>query len=187
MTNASPPLACPNCHQVDLVQKVTAVVSGGTGTGTFVGSAQLPPTFASGARLEGESSTILSQRLMAPLRPVYQSPWGCLTVGGIIVAAPFIFAIVAWVISNIIELELPARNLLFLAIWVGGTVLIIWLTRNEASTRRAKYAVELPLWEKAIAKWQQLYYCHRCDGVFLPERGARLAPIGSMGAYLYQD
>ena len=38
---------------------------------------------------------------------------------------------------------------------------------------------------KAEQRWLEMFYCGRCDGVFMPGEG-RFVPIGEMRTYLYQ-
>src|SRR5215212_4631814 len=58
---------CPSCHQIDNVQKVTAIVSSGTTTGTV--------TYYESATYQ--TSTALAQRLMLPPKPTVDRPGGC--------------------------------------------------------------------------------------------------------------
>ena len=43
----------------------------------------------------------------------------------------------------------------------------------------------LPEWENAMRKWEQCYYCGRCDGVFIPQQSS-LIPIAQMHEFLYR-
>lgn len=40
-------------------------------------------------------------------------------------------------------------------------------------------------WQKALDKWNRLYYCSRCAGVFLPGQN-RLIPLEQMRPFLYE-
>jgi len=40
------------------------------------------------------------------------------------------------------------------------------------------------MWPKAMQRWNELYYCARCDGVFL--EGSRLVPVEQMYSFLYE-
>lgn len=53
--------------------------------------------------------------------------------------------------------------------------------QRQAARARAKLAE----WQGAYARWQALYYCARCDGVFLPQR-ASFAPAHHIWEYLYR-
>jgi hypothetical protein len=42
----------------------------------------------------------------------------------------------------------------------------IWKVRDAAECER-----EMPQWERAMARWEQLYYCPKDDVVFIPGEG----------------
>lgn len=86
---------------------------------------------------------------------------------------------------------------------VGAVVLVgllvgVWLTVRIVGWMRTQYTsgqqnyqrrmaeteAELPRWERAIEKWNQLHYCTRDDVVFVP--GQRAAPSAEMLSYLYE-
>lgn len=83
---------------------------------------------------------------------------------------------------------------------VGLIVLIVgvWLTVRVAGWLRTQYTLsmqnhqrrvaeteaELPRWERALEKWNQLYYCTRDDVVFVA--GKRAAPSADILKYLYE-
>jgi hypothetical protein len=41
-------------------------------------------------------------------------------------------------------------------------------------------------WEKALATWEQLCYCFRCDGVFLPGPHSQLVAVEYIRALVYR-
>jgi hypothetical protein len=47
------------------------------------------------------------------------------------------------------------------------------------------YKLSFSQWQRAINKWNNLYYCARCAGVFLPGQG-RLVQIEQMRSFLYE-
>lgn len=47
------------------------------------------------------------------------------------------------------------------------------------------YNTKLAEWQRAMNKWQQLYYCPRDAGVFLPGQ-ARLVPLEQMQPFIYE-
>lgn len=55
----------------------------------------------------------------------------------------------------------------------------------RVSKERAWAEKETPHWQKLMAKWNSLYYCHRCDGVFFPGQ-SHLIPSVRMKDYLYE-
>ena len=89
------------------------------------------------------------------------------------------------------------------AVCLGLVVLVVlvvgaWLTARIVGWLRAQYMLsvqnhqrrvaeteaEIPRWERAMEKWQQLYYCTRDDVVFVA--GKRAAPSAEMLNYLYE-
>lgn len=55
------------------------------------------------------------------------------------------------------------------ALLLGLAGLIILLVAfSKRKQWRDEAAAQMPEWEKAIQMWNQLYYCARCDGVFIP-------------------
>lgn len=70
MTSSGPyyqPLACPQCHQIDSVQKVSALVDAGTFSNLDANGFN---------NRVSHTQTLLSQRLSMPAQPMYESPWG---------------------------------------------------------------------------------------------------------------
>jgi hypothetical protein len=147
---------------VDRVQKVTAVVSAGISTG-----------------IGGTRSMLMSQRLAPPEQPVYRSPLRGLPMVMTVLALGLGIAALAFPQRfAAVRLPLPA---LFLAPALAalGWMLVV-SALGWARVRRA-----LPAWERAVARWYDLYYCGRDDGVYLPER-AELVSVELMGTLLYE-
>lgn len=184
-TPAHPSLACPRCGQIDRVLKVSAIVASGTTTGTTVGvglgmgremgsgrSVVLGETF----NATTTSQSALAQRLAPPVRPSVHIPWWL---------APGVV--------GLIVLAIVAANGGFAALFIGLAVASMfggggvaayliaigavgaWYFTTRARVRRSQEAFvaqNLPLWKTALATWQRLHYCQRCDGVFQPGRDA---------------
>jgi len=64
--------------------------------------------------------------------------------------------------------ETPEEGGLYYFLVIGGIVLAVVFAVYSA--RQQKVNEEMPKWESAIRRWNQLYYCSRCDGVFIPEK-----------------
>ena len=43
---------------------------------------------------------------------------------------------------------------------------------------------EVEMWEQAIERWDELYYCYRDDGVFLPSQ-TRFVRVNDLQALFY--
>ncbi len=68
-------------------------------------------------------------------------------------------------------------------IWAGVTV---FRTANEAAKRRAvKVVDQMPKWEMAMVRWNNLYYCARDDGIFDPEENIFVS-TNQMIDYIYR-
>jgi hypothetical protein len=48
----------------------------------------------------------------------------------------------------------------------------------------ARWQEEIAAWERAMDRWSRLFYCGRCDGVFIPGEGG-FTPIGQMQQALF--
>jgi hypothetical protein len=58
--------------------------------------------------------------------------------------------------------------------------------RRSGGRHRQKYAIEKPRWDRAVHRWERLYYCARDDGVFIPGE-TPFIPIDKMQEFLYAD
>jgi hypothetical protein len=142
--------------------------------------------------------------------PQKPSSGGLLTFGIVLVAMAVLFGVpgaictlfasgepaadttevVAGILATSVVCVLPL--VLVLGVGVG---LILWgRKRRQASWE--KYEVELAeaqavnerarqVWNRARARWESLYYCHRDDCVFIPNKGT-CAPLTQMREYLYR-
>ncbi|HVB60724.1 MAG TPA: hypothetical protein VNE61_05965 [Ktedonobacteraceae bacterium] len=173
-------LECPSCHRVDSVQKVSAIVSSGTTYGTYSGFANGAGYTAHGqimvndyVMVSGSNQTELSRWLAPPQRPpsasltemifspqglvisivllLFGLSMGYFVVGMTLLDWQFLFSFSGFVMALIAVSPVLA----FLRAWY------------IARSRRIRAEILLPQWQIAISRWQQLYYCHRCDGVFL--------------------
>jgi len=60
---------------------------------------------------------------------------------------------------------------------VGSTVYV--------QRKRVEAFKKIPLWEKAMDRWDEMYYCANCDGVYIPwER--QFVPVAQMQALVAQ-
>lgn len=193
----NPNLECPHCQRVDSVQKVSSIVSAGTSYGTYSGFADGIGYTAYGQvmmndyiMVSGSNQTELSRWLVPPQRPpsasltemifspqglvisivllLFGLPMGYLVVGTTLLDWQFLFSFSGFVMALIAVSPVLA----FLRAW--------HITRS----RRIRAEILLPQWQRAISTWQQLYYCHRCDGVFLPGQ-TFLFPKEQMMSLLY--
>ena len=179
-------LDCPNCHRADSVQKVTSIIRSGTTTGTWNGhhisgyynfgdnSVSL-----GGGKLSG-SSTSRTNLIMSLAPPEFkQAPnqaW--LMIG-------FILSFFIAFISLIFGLKGSLGSLVTFFIFGAFGVILVLIYKKRDNDYQAYLKEWKPKYERAIENWNNLYYCHRCDGVFL--LGKLLSPVENMINYLYSE
>lgn len=139
------PAACPQCGQFDQVHRVAAIV--------------------------GSQSSPLSWEMRAPLPPGVK-PWRA--SGGS--SATWVLVVLVGVILAIIVLPL-LLVLLFFAAFVALILLvplaiavivvaIVMIVRSGGRAQQRREAARH--YNHALTYWNQLLYCYRCHGVFLP-------------------
>ncbi|MHB8278484.1 MAG: zinc ribbon domain-containing protein [Candidatus Humimicrobiaceae bacterium] len=153
---------CPLYHHIDNISKVSAVYSSGVSEGRYSGTAisYIAP-FSSNesssiavtpVSMGGFNITDLSRRLAPPPQPMYPSQ--------ALFVVFLILACLSFPLCFLFGIGIP-----FLAILVPLTV---WQgTKNSNKTKETKEY--LPIYEKAMLRWNKLYYCFRDDIVFDPE------------------
>lgn len=165
--DTTPPPCCPQCGQHDMVRRVAEIV-------------------------QDEPESPLAQKLAAPHAPRPVPAIGCATLffNTMVSISTAIFAI------GLTELTTtaPRTSLLFgvrdtsvftgiitfLLVFVGVHAMFVWRqARLSRIFRRAFVA-----WHRASERWQQLSYCARCDGVFLPGQ-TTLTPVEQMQMLIY--
>lgn len=193
-------LVCPKCKEIDMVRKVSSVVSGGTSVGRYAG----PTAGASinlGTRrtsvssyytnLTGSSWTAISARLTPPLQPTYKSVFGIYFGIGIGVIALSFLLVIPWLMTVLFPSRFTIIEwllyLLFImtatGVTVGAILIIVGIIREKKNKEEANNAI--PGWVRALQRWDRLYYCARDDGVFIPEEGI-FVPTPRMVEYIYR-
>lgn len=198
-------LVCPQCGQIDQVQKVTAVVSNGSSTGLIAGRGAgnasntrgMEAVATGNAVLAGATQTILGQRLLPPVEPKYEDD-STITVDIRAMEVVFVFGAVVlaiYVIASVLADKRWAQDgqvpgvVLASIVLVAGGMYFLATARQRSSNKRIRKAAfksEHSRWEKAMLGWHQLYYCHRDDGVFRPG-DTTLTPTDRMREYLQMD
>ena len=153
--------SCPQCHRVDAVNKVSALVSAGSSS-------------------YGSVQTDLASKLRAPSNPpTYENPWGCISGLFLIATAVFvIFAVGAWIGVVLASPMSPSEWEQFQGYvwgWTAAAVLslpiaiiVIIFKVNDVKARKEWVASAYPRYQRARRLWDELYYCARNDIVFLP-------------------
>jgi len=162
-------LACPSCYKVDAVQKVSTVVGHGASAISLSGgfgatTASSYATTMGGMHLAGGSRTFQSRMLAPPSAPEYISPWKGI-VGSLILGVIAIFFGVGFIAAMLNSAFVAIVWLLLLPGWPIYKVL---RTSRQAVVAKQTYEDAVPRWREAMRRWEQLYYCFRCDGAFIP-------------------
>jgi hypothetical protein len=206
---ADDPLACPNCHRSDKVEKVSHVFSAGHSTGRYGGPTQSVISshgdglgYAVGSvDMAGSSSTDLVQQLTLPPEPSYASPQqrGWLYIVLAVELIPLI-TIEAVIISKDQACLAPKTlnpcattgdammsDTVFFVTMAIMVLTLLLLIRRMGRVRRQNYALHYSRWVQAKDTWNALYYCSRDGGVFLPNGGSPLIPADQTIEWLFPD
>ena len=175
-------LQCPNCLWADNVQKVSALVNAGTSFSTYTGYGSGVGYSSHGGMaidevvtFSGSNQTALSSLLSPPAQPTY-SGVGCGVIFATLVILLVIVVLLPQVPSVVSVVGIP------LCVW--ALVAIFRYAKREKANNLAQFNAQVLHWQGAMAKWENLFYCHRCDGVFLPGQ-TFFVPTIYMMDYLY--
>ena len=196
---------CPICEKDDQIKKVSAIVQGGKSHST----GQMPVGYSytdsdghlrSGTKYENFSTTHISDQakmLLPPPPPkAPQSTWEYRSYLMVLLIAPIMFffvwagTLVSYVSGALGKdiLNLGSSSIDVLAFgfyWLISSVLCFLGTRKyrmyHQRTTEA-YKVELPMWEKAMKRWESLYYCERDDSIHAP--GENSSPVSEIMEYV---
>lgn len=197
-------VACPRCGRVDTVRKVSAIVRQGTRTASGVGltllagkgGLELAPTMHTST-----SSSTLAAMLAPPSKPAAPMGNGCLAalifsrVGLVLVSIPIVLAVATCVFLSLGNVYVQSRVLGMVALIVILAFLVANGLRKVRSSiedvrsvraERADYERRIQEWERVYTRWQQLYYCQRDDGAFIPNQGAFI-PLHKIDAYFFSE
>lgn len=191
-------IVCPQCGNDSSIQKVSAIVTGGTnrisssGQTTGIGiTFKGDPAIVTGAtHTYGISQSVLARTLTPPPKPQIQK------ISGFWYIAPFIFfMITVWFapISKGMKTAIAITFAIGMALTmcinqnnngdVGLPLIVVWLIillviyyvgLSKEIEKQKNLETLLPLWQKSMDKWNNLYYCHKHDIVFDPNTGQHL-------------
>jgi hypothetical protein len=176
-------VVCPQCGKDDKIQKVSAVYSGGFST-----AANNSPLVAYGVEQRTITTiTPLAQRLTPPAKPkltgcAATSPVAILIVAVVLSLVLFcvLFPSLAWESSG----NSGWANCIFFAL-VFTLMMAIGIPIGIYSVKKQKeLQPQIAMWEKAIQKWNEIYYCWRDDTLFDPSSG-KSVPSNMMNTLLY--
>ena len=161
---------CPNGSHPGFVRSVSAVYFEGVSTTTLSGQTSgithdgdhFSHSVGS-STMSGTSRSALSTRLLPPSEPTYENPYGTGTKAFFVLCVLFFYAYFIPVI--------------FMFIVNSGK-------QKLATVRHAEVDRLHPLWLAAMERWNNAYYCSKCDGVFLPGR-SQFIPAGQARETLF--
>jgi len=200
-------LNCPQCGQLDKVQKVSALFSQGTQHTSYEtpsAAVQIKDTTFYGTQERNAiSRTALSQKLMPPSKPDIQKPkknlWVTKSEGYIGASISFVIGIglaiggiyVSVIVNDINSLWKWCGTIGFLLIIVVPiTTIKQFIDVAKGKESKEHYEVEMNWYneriseyEHAQSRWDSAYYCGRCDGVF-SLGSTKLTPINEFYKFL---
>lgn len=164
---------CPCCHSPQAIQRVAAIVTGGTQQ-VHVITADLMP-------VAGVTRTNLAQLLSPPRQPgggwlIIMLLFGLLLLS--LPASCIITAVIVGLQGQAFEAAFTSGTAerIFAAV-VGVTALAsvaITIAIAQLSERRRRTATGQ--WNRQMARWQQSWYCHRCHAAFVAGSSQAVAP-----------
>ena len=176
--------ACPHCSQQDMVQKVSALVDSSTVNGMeygwIVGRTR-------GRRFSGytigwnRQQTVLASLLAPPSKP--KPVIGLAALFMVFLLLPSLLCTISQENTPVAQTSMEVRMFWLVIIGMHLALLLLLLLgvrRNSTYSRSAWVA-----WQRQMQKWQALYYCHRCDGVFIPGFPI-FVPTAAMRSFLMQ-
>lgn len=195
-------IICPKCQRADTVRKVSALVGDATHAAESSGIAYVQAEHGLDVIPVVQTSvsrSALAARLSPPRKPTKPSGYGC--VGALLITRLGLALVGSVILLALFMCTYPflmtlyqQNNLLFVAAVGLGLALIglmvVWVFRSGwrhaqlAREGRMTHEPRLDDWERAYTRWQQLYYCQRDDGVFIPGQNV-FVPIEQMNDYLY--
>lgn len=177
---------CPGCGQIDAVQRVSSIVGAGTATGAYTGNTSgVSYNFGQGGgfgvaqgqvNLSGSSQTLLAQRLTLPAYSK-QDEMGTFLAGALIFCG--LGGVTLFIQTVTPGLAGLIAAVVFLVLGIGS----FGLSFEEHKKTNHFLAAMRPIWSRAAQIWSYLYYCHRCDAIFLPGE-AVLYPPEEVRSYL---
>ena len=165
-------IVCPECGKDDMIQKVSALYSGGVSTTNY----QQPVAVQTdNGMIYGNvdktavSHTNLAKRLSPPTRPE-DSSFGCVSlVLSFIVPLSLFFPIASGVRTN--------TGVIITIIIVGGACVgWFYFIKGRQEAHKKVFKDGTISYESRKRKWDELYYCSRNDCVFNPATGKSASP-----------
>lgn len=185
-----PPNACPICRKNDRVEKISAIysrdthqISGSTtSTNTYVDKDGYTRHETRDNPFSGTQQSNLASFLTPPKQP--EKNGACFRYLLIVPCILFLFG----GILGVFMADTVPQIIVYIAIFLISAYGLYWIFSTAKKKNRIaqqNLEMETARWNKAMGRWQQTYYCHRDDVVFLPgEQGS--VPAQNMLDFLYR-
>ena len=172
---------CPIDQKDDSIQKISAIVAGGSSTGSFSGPSGGMVNvdgkwgYSSGfTTLSGSSITNLAKKLSPPEKPQIRG-LGCLWIPiiypGAIVVFAFSMILFAMIYQFIFGFPRESEFPMWFSSAIPSTLILVLYVNHFIKVEKrmkTKSNDEIIVWEKAFNNWNELFYCHKHDIVFNP-------------------
>lgn len=167
-------IPCVTCSNAD-VQKVTAIYQSGSWTSSSnslsVGGGHVwgGPNFTTvgTTSTKGQGVTGIAALLAPPVLP--QPSTSCLAPASIGCMVPFGALLGFGFMSTLSDKDGPNfAPLIFALLCIGGGLTIFFSETKNDKIRRSEHLQHEAQWRQAMALWETLLYCARCDSVYLP-------------------
>lgn len=191
-------VTCPIDHKDDMIQSVPALVLRDRASGTFSGPSG-GITYIDGkygytsgyTNLYGSFTTDTARALAAPFPPKEVRFWSLVGWSFLYylgICAIFIGAVFVWrsfknslVKNPDVQKKVFTPGLSFACIalgWIGWHPMMWPLVAvlKKKLNERLNYPLRYQRWREAYAKWNDLYYCHRCGIFFNPVTNEHYPP-----------
>lgn len=166
---------CPQCGQMDQIQKISAIYTAGLSTSKVTGHID-NDWIGTKVKFKGQNQTELSKRFQPPEKPVL---WLCQL---------FLLTPKGWFVFSALALAffLPITWIFVIPILV---LLKIRPNMRPKGLKKAKVTNEqiLNQWQEICTLWSDTYYCHRCDIVYHPDKPEQVySPANAKQLYSYK-
>ena len=151
-------IVCPVDKKDDVIQRVSAVVSGGISSGNFSAPTTDTPGYT---HMSGTATSKLAQMLDLP--PSAKKKNGIIWWMYILLFYGCVFVFVGLVTLDFQHIEEIGTSIISFIVGAG----LLYLVRRNKKSRESEYLK--PQWVAYKNQWDSLYYCHRHGIVFDPE------------------
>lgn len=180
LTSAPSVPICTNCGMVDAVRKASSIVQGETSTMNYevtVPAEWQGKTYYLPANRSTMVKSVLAQKLTPTPQP--SAPNGCWAVAGAAFMVYVVLCVAGLVltglqaiggaISQVTFLAYPIIIFIIVIIIVVPVFTFIKVFKFLRSSSQIKYSTAMSGWKEEQELYNKLFYCYRCDGLFVSD------------------